>query len=53
MYLGQPLTSTKNFTEIIRRQPLRRGSWTEEGVVKYNDFAPIDGYISETVWDKR
>jgi len=25
-YLGHPLTSTKNFTEIVQREPLRRGS---------------------------
>jgi len=24
-YLGHPLTSTENFTEIVRREPLRRG----------------------------
>ena len=25
-YLGHPLTSTENFTEIVPREPLRRGS---------------------------
>jgi len=25
-YLGHPLTSTKNFTEIVPGEPLRRGS---------------------------
>jgi len=30
-YLGHPLTSTKNFTEIVPGEPLRRGSWTQEG----------------------
>jgi len=26
MYLGHPLTSTENFTEIVRGEPIRRGS---------------------------
>ena len=30
-YLGHPMTSTKNFTEIVPGEPLRRGSWTQEG----------------------
>ena len=30
-YLGHPLTSTKNFTGIVPGEPLRRGSWTQEG----------------------
>jgi len=30
-YLGHPLTSTENFTEIVPGEPLRRGSWTQEG----------------------
>ena len=51
-YLGHPLTSTENFTEIVPGEPLCRGSLTR-GVVKYNDFGPIDGYISETVQDRR
>jgi len=25
-YLGQPLTSTENFTEVVPEQPLRRGN---------------------------
>jgi len=25
-YLGHPLTTTENFTEIVPREPLRRGS---------------------------
>jgi len=40
-YLGHPLTSTENFTEIV------------PGVAKYSDFGPIDGYISETVQERR
>jgi len=30
-YLGHPLTSTKNFTEIVPGERLRRRSWTQEG----------------------
>jgi len=30
-YLGHPWTSTENFTEIVPGEPLRRGSWTQEG----------------------
>jgi len=41
-YLGQPLTSTENFTEIVEELNAR-------GVVKYSDFGPIECYISETV----
>jgi len=40
-YLGHPLTSTENFTEIV------------PGVAKYSDFGPIDGYVSETAQDRR
>ena len=29
-YLGHPLTSTKNFTEIVPGEPVHRGSWTHE-----------------------
>ena len=46
-YLGHPLTSTENFTEIDPGEPIRRG----RRVAKYSDFGPIDGYISETVQD--
>ena len=48
-YLGHPLTSTENFTEIVPGEPLRRG----RGVANYSDFVPIDGYISETMQDRR
>ena len=30
-YLGHPLTSTENFTEIVPAKPLRRGRSTQEG----------------------
>jgi len=29
------------------------GELNRRGVVEYSDFGPIDGYISETVQDKR
>jgi len=45
-YTGHPLTFTENFTDIVLGEPLR-------GVAKYNDFGPIDGYVSETVQDRR
>jgi len=51
-YLGHRLTSTENFTEIVPGEPLRRGLYTR-GVAKYSDIGPIDGYISETVQDRR
>ena len=35
------------------REPLRRGSLNARGVVKYSDFGPIEGYISETVQHRR
>ena len=34
-YLGHPLTSTENFTEIA-------GELNTRGVAKYSDFGPID-----------
>jgi len=38
--------------EIVPWEPLRRGE-LNTGVAKYSDFGPIDGYISETVQDRR
>jgi len=35
------------------REPLRAGELNARGVAKYSDFGPIDGYISETVQDRR
>ena len=53
-YLGHHrLTSTENFTEIVPVEPLRHGELNTRGVAKYSDFGPIDGYISETVQDRR
>jgi len=52
-YLGHPLTSTENFTEIVPGEPLRKGELNTRGVAKYSDFGPIDGCILETVKDRR
>ena len=44
----------KKFTEIVPGEILRRGgglNW--RGVAKYSDFGPFQGYISETVQDRR
>jgi len=30
-YVGYPLTSTENFTDIVPAEPVRRGSETQEG----------------------
>jgi len=51
-YLGHPLTFTESFMEIILGEPLRRGV-KHKRVAKYSDFGPINGYISETVQDRR
>jgi len=50
---SNPLTSTENFTEIVPGEPLRWEALNTRGVAKYSDFGPIDGYISETVQDRR
>jgi len=52
-YLGHPLTSTENLTDIVPGEPLCRGELNTRGVAKYSDFGPIDGYISETVQDRK
>jgi len=51
-YLGHPLTSAENFMEIVPGEP-SAGELNTRGVAKYSDFGPIDGYISETVQDRR
>ena len=51
-YLGHPLTFTENFTESPRGTP-PPGELNVRGVAKYSDFGPIEGYISETVQDRR
>jgi len=44
-----PLTSIKNFTEIVPVNPSVGGGLNARGVAKYSDFGPTDGYISESV----
>ena len=51
-YLGHPLTSAENFTVIPRGTP-PPGELNTRGVAKYSDFGPIDGYISETVQERK
>ena len=45
--LGHPLTSIENFTEIPRGNP-PPGELNTRGVVKYNDFGPVDGYLGNS-----
>ena len=52
-YHSHSLTSSENFTEIVLGEPLRQGRLNAKGVAKYGDFWPIEGYISETVQDRR
>jgi len=47
--LGQPL---KIYGDRPRGTP-PPGKLKTRGVAKYSDFGPIDGYISETVQDRR
>ena len=51
-YLGNPLTSTENFMEIVPGDP-SIGELNARGVAKYSDFGTIEGYISETVQDRK
>ena len=50
LYINHPLTSVKNFTEIVLQEPLRRGL-NARGVTNYSDVGHFEGYISETVQD--
>jgi len=52
-YLDHPLTCTENFTEIVPGEPLPPEELNTRGVAKYSDFGTIDGYISETMQDRR
>jgi len=52
-YLGHPLTLTENFMEIVSGGTPPVWELNTTGVVKYGDFGPIEGYISETVQDER
>ena len=47
-----PWPSDKNFTEIVPEEPLRLGI-NRRGVDKCSDFGHYQGYISETVQDRR
>jgi len=49
-YLSHPLTSVQNFTEIVPREPLRRGL-NASGATKYSEAGHVEGYISETEHD--
>jgi len=52
-YIGHPLTSVENFYgDHPRGTPPSKELYTR-GVAKYSDFGPIEGYISETVQDRR
>jgi len=49
---GHLRPSGKNFTAIAPGEPLRRGL-NQRGVEKCSDFGHFQGYISETVQDRR
>ena len=53
-YLGHPPTNIhwKFYADRPRGTP-QPGELKTRGVAKYSDFGPIDGYISETVHDRR
>ena len=51
-YLGHPLTSTENFTEIVPGEPLCQGVKCKSGS-QMQRFWPMEGYNSETVQDSR
>ena len=51
-YLGHLWPFGKHFTEIFLGEPLRRGL-NRRGVAKYSDFGFFQGYVSETVQDRR
>jgi len=38
---------------IRYREPLRGGGLNARGIAKIGDFGPIEGYLSQTVQDKR
>jgi len=52
-YLGHPLTSMEKFYGDHPRITPPPEELNTRGVVKYSDFGPIEGYISETVQDRR
>jgi len=56
-YLGHLWPFGNNFTEIVPWEPLCRGvtvgGLNQRGVEKCSAFGPFQGYISETVQDRR
>ena len=52
--VGHPLKSTKTFMEIVPGEALH-GEWelNTTGVAKYSGFGLIEGYIWETVQDRK
>jgi len=52
-YLRHPLTCTENFYGDRPRGTPASGELNSRRVAKYSDFEPIEGYISETVQDRR
>ena len=50
--ISTALGTLANFTEIVPGNP-SAGELNTRGVAKYSDFGPIDGYILETVQDRR
>jgi len=52
-YLGHPLTSTQNFTEIVPGELLRWGELNTTGVAKYSDFVTYRRLYLGTVQDRR
>jgi len=52
VYAGHPLTSVQNFTEIVPGNPSIEGVKRKTGS-KLQDVGPIEGYISQTVQDRR
>jgi len=51
--IGHLLTSTGNFTYIVSENTSVGGGGKRKGVAKYSDFGPIEGYISDTVQDRK
>jgi len=52
--LMEPNQSRRTHVVDVRRRTCDvAGELNTTGVAKYSDFGPIDGYISETVQDRR
>ena len=52
-YLGRSLTATKIFYGDRPRGTAPLEELNTRGIAKYSDFGLIEGYISETVQDRR